>query len=715
MLKSYLLMPRTNRARLLIALLFLFLAAAPIPAWSQDTAVAHKFVYFADRDLKSVSVAGTFNNWDKAANRLTQDGRTWSVTLRLPPGKIQYKFVLNDQDWIIDPANPQTFTDQSGNTNSLLINVPPDYANPAAKGDGVIAASALYHDQTPFYLDNDRGAMRFCLRVRPNDIESVQVVVNGKPVTMNRLTGDDFYDTMEASVPWNRKTDLSYSFRLQDGPTTEWFGPQGVTQELGANKFQLDAQTFKPLDIPDWPQHSVIYQIFPDRFADGDKSNDPPDVTPWGGKPEYYNFFGGDIAGVEQHLGYLKDLGIKLIYFNPVFASNANHRYETSDYFKIDPRFGTNAEFVDLCNRVHADGLKVMLDGVFNHTATNFFAFKDIMDKGPASKYTDWYFIKGYPVLNKEPLNYEAWYGFGSMPKLHMANPETEKYMLGIPAYWDNLAKVDGWRLDVPNEVIDSYWVKFRKVVKQDDDQRWIVGEIWGDGSHWLKGDMFDSVMGYQFRTAALALLADQSIGPEEFFNLLMAVYTSYPPQVARNLMNLIGSHDTPRFLTLCNNDKNLAKLAATIQLTWPGAPSIYYGDELGMEGGKDPDNRRTMRWDIANNQNDMLTYYKELIAARNASEALQIGEPKLLEASDTDKTLAYERVEGKEVALMAVNISKSERHLTLKFPHKQSYTNILDGKQYPPSNNLDIDLAPESAAVLLPSTKAESMRGARR
>jgi glycosidase len=299
------------------------------------------------------------------------------------------------------------------------------------------------------------------------------------------------------------------------------------------------------------------------------------------------------------------------------------------------------------------------------------------------------------------------------MPKLHMANPETEKYMLGIPAYWDSIAKVDGWRLDVPNEVVDEYWPKFRKVVKQDDDQRWIVGEIWGDGSHWLNGDMFDSIMGYQFRAAALSLLADQNIGPEEFYSQLMAIYTSYPPQVARNLMNLIGSHDTPRFLTLCNNDKNLAKLGATIQLTWPGAPSIYYGDELGMEGGKDPDNRRTMRWDIANDSNDMLTYYKELIAARNGSQALQTGEPKLLEASDADKTLAYERIEGKEIALTAVNISKSDKHLTLKFPHKQSYTNILDGKQYAPSNTLEIDLSPESAAVLLPSSEAQSIRGA--
>jgi glycosidase len=676
--------------------------------------VSHTFTYTSDKDLSSVNVAGTFNNWDKAATPLSHNGRVWSATVALAPGQIQYKFVLNGDTWIMDPANPKFFQEGDGNRNSLLVIMPADYNEPAVKGDGKIAASALYHDQTPKYLDYDRGRMLFSLRVRPDDIEKVDVVVNGKMHPLTRQSAGDFYEIDEATVPWDRKTDLTYVFRLQDGKTVEWYGANGVLAQGGA-PFKVDAKSFKPLTVPDWPQHSVVYQIFPDRFADGDKSNDPPNVAPWGSKPEYFNFFGGDIAGVDQHMDYLKNLGVKLIYFNPVFASRSNHRYETQDYLKIDPRFGTNDEFADMVKRFHADGIKVMIDGVFNHTGTDFFAFKDIMEKGKESNYTNWYFIKSYPVVPRENPPYEAWYGFASLPKLHMANPETERYMLGVPKFWDDFAHLDGWRLDVPNEVVDAFWPKFRSVVKSGDNERWIVGEIWADGNHWLQGNMFDSIMGYQFRVQALALLADQTIGPATFYAKLMDIYTSYPPQVSRNLMNLLGSHDTERFLTLCHGDKNRAKLGAAIQLTWPGAPSIYYGDELGMEGGKDPDNRRCMDWASANDSNEMLRYYKLLIASRNASAALQTGDPLLIESSDSDGTLAYERIEGEDVGLTAVNVTKSSKTLALQFLPPVEMIDVLSGTHYRAGNAVNIDLGPESAAILLPVPEAEkAMRTAK-
>jgi glycosidase len=683
-------------------LLLSFLAPAP-------QALSHTFVYDADKDLQSVSVAGTFNNWDKGATPMHADGRHWSATVSSLAGKIQYKFVLNGSDWILDPKNPNKFDDGNGNSNSLLTVVPDDYSQPAQLDDGVITQSALYHDQSPSYLNFDRGFMTFRLRVRPNDVSSVSVVVNGQSQAMEPIVKDEFYQTDQAAVPWDGKSDLQYYFNLSDGSKTIAFGPKGVMQDPQRETgFRVDPHSYQPIQIPDWPEHSVIYQIFPDRFANGDKSNDPPNVADWSDKPTYENFYGGDTAGVRQHLDYLKQLGIKAVYFNPIFSSPSNHRYETIDYFKIDPRFGTNEEFATLTKTMQADGIKTIVDGVFNHTSPQFFAFQDIVKFQQASAYKSWYTIKSYPVKVMDPPPYEAWFGFSSLPKLHMSDPTVQNYMLTIPEIWDKKADIAGWRLDVPNEVVDSYWPKFRQTVKSTNPNRWIIGEIWGDGSHWLQGNMFDSIMGYQFRSATLDFIADRKIGPTEYLNRLMGIYTSYAPQVSRNLMNLLSSHDTERFMTLCGNDAGLAKLGATLQLTWVGAPSIYYGEELGMEGGKDPDNRRGMRWDLANGQNSMLTYYEKLIHARENSQALQIGDPVPLLEDDAAETLAYGRKYGRDVAVVAMNRSTSDR--SVKVPLKDleaketKFEDVLSGRSYTSENgSLNISLPARSAAVLVP------------
>ncbi|HEY3780941.1 MAG TPA: alpha-amylase family glycosyl hydrolase [Fimbriimonadaceae bacterium] len=698
--------------------LLCLIGCATVRARSQNT-FSHTFVYHADRDLTSVTLAGTFNGWDKAATPMSKEGRTWTKTLELPLGKIQYKFVLNDSDWMVDPENKLTFNDGNGNVNSLLINLPDDYKIPAALGDGNIAVSALYHDGTASYLNYDRGQMQFSLRVRPGDIQDVEVEVNGKDYRLSRVSSDDLYEKDEVGVPWDRRTNLTYDFKLKDGKTTEWFGPKGVTSSSEGNQYHVDAKTFQPFIVPDWPEHSVFYQIFPDRFAIGNDPNSPADAESF--KPTFSSFFGGNIPGVEQHLGYLKDLGIRAVFFNPIFASHANHRYETDDYFTVDPRFGTNEQFIDLVNKMHADNIKVVLDGVFNHTSTHFFAFKDIEANGPQSKYKDWYFIKSYPVTVKDPPPYVGWFGYSSLPKLHIDNPDTEKYMLSVPQYWDEKAHIDGWRLDAANEVVDSYWRKFRKVVKEDSDQRWITGEIWSDASHWLGGDMYDSVMGYQFRSIALDYFANKATGSKACLDNLMNLYESYPPQVSRNLMNLLGSHDTERFLTLCHGDQKMADLAAAMQLTWPGAPSIYYGDELGMEGGKDPDDRRPMRWDLANNTNPVLSYYKLLVHARDASKALETGDPIPLWASDSSQTLAYGRVDGKDKAIIAINRSGDSCAIRLNL-EKMGLANgtaledVLTGQRYDVSEGyVTLSVQPESALVLLPVKEAESVRMAAR
>jgi len=337
----------------------------------QTGEVDHAFIYHAMENLSRVNVAGSFNGWNKDADplRVSADGVTWTKHIKLKPGSYTYKFVLNGDTWITDPKAARNVDDGNGNTNSQLIIGGAGDSKPALIGDGIITASALLHLSEIPYLNYDRGKLTLALRTRTTDIKSVQVAVDGVGTfKMSDVGGDGFYDMYSVQVPWDRKKDVNYRFLLDDGKGPYIFGPQGLKSLMGipgghqpwkaskqkpnhnlpADTFVVNAKTFKPFVVPDWVEHSVIYHIFPDRFANGDKRNDPANVVAWDGKPTYSNYFGGDIAGVEQHLDYLKGLGISTVFFNPVFKSPSNHRYETADYLKIDPIFGTNEEFFKL-------------------------------------------------------------------------------------------------------------------------------------------------------------------------------------------------------------------------------------------------------------------------------------------------------------------------------------------------------------------------------
>jgi glycosidase len=318
-------------------------------------------------------------------------------------------------------------------------------------------------------------------------------------------------------------------------------------------------------------------------------------------------------------------------------------------------------------------------------------------------------------VQVQENPNYVAWYNYPSMPKLNLANPQTRDYMLNLVNFWHQQIPLSGLRLDVANEVEPAFWRDLRKRVKTLDPKMWIVGEVWGDGSPWLTGDQWDSVMNYQFRDANLRYFAEGKTTPTQFTNRLMQLHHSYVPQVSRNMMNLLSSHDTPRFLTLCGNNAALHRLAATVQFTWVGAPSIYYGEELGMQGGADPDNRRGMAWETATPENPMLRHYKRLIQLRNASRALQSGDPKVLLADDRTNVLAYERTLGNDTALVALNRSNSPQTINVPLSttpamnaaRKSGLVDGLSGRRYSlgTARTLRMTLAPLQAAVLLPAT----------
>lgn len=674
----------------------------------------HDFVYESATRLDSVAVAGTFNDWDKSANPLIPDaaGRTWHTTLTLPLGGYAYKFVVNGGTWAADPKAGG----RDGDGNSVLLLAPPDYSRPASPLDGVTARSALLHPTSVPELNYDRGRLTLSLRARPGDLRQVRLELGGRRYPMAVVTADDLYARYSAQVPWDRREDLTYAFELTDGPKTQVFGRNGLGAPGHVEPFRLKAAAFKPFVVPDWVERTVIYQIFPDRFENGDRANDPPHVQPWDSAPTGGGRFGGDVQGVRRHLPYLTDLGVSAVYFTPVFKSPSSHRYDVEDYKVIDPQFGTNAEFAALTRELQARGIRTIMDFVFNHTAATFPPFRDVVQKGEASAYKDWYFIKSFPVHAQWPPNYAAYGNYWGMPKLNMADPGAGDYMLNVVDFWKRQAPLAGLRFDVANQVDMGFWRRLRPHLKSHDPQAWIVGEVWYDASPWLAGDQWDAAMNYPFRGANVAFFAEGTATPSQYAKQLMQLYHRHAPQVSRNMMNFLSTHDTPRFLTLCHDSPDLQRLAATVQFTWAGAPSVYYGEELGMTGGADPDNRRGMAWSLATPENPMLRYYRQLIRLRRASRALQSGDPEILLADDPARTLAYSRTLGSELAIVAVN--RSDRPQTLEIPlpengavraaRRTGLVDGLSGRRVALGNarSLTVALAPLRAAVLLPAAK---------
>jgi neopullulanase len=368
---------------------------------------------------------------------------------------------------------------------------------------------------------------------------------------------------------------------------------------------------------PDWVRDAVFYQIFPDRFARSARVLKAVGLKAWGDPPTIHGYQGGDLLGVVERLDYLADLGINAIYFTPIFQSASNHRYHTHDYLKVDPMLGGTEALRSLLDLAHDRGIRVVLDGVFNHASRGFFQFNDILENGRDSAYIDWFHVEDFPLSAydpERPPNYGAWWGLHALPKFRTETPAVRDYLLGVARHWIDFG-IDGWRLDVPQEIDDDrFWMEFRRRVKEGNPDAYIVGEIWGDGSRWLQGDMFDAVMNYIFTKACITFfigdrLDRQHLEPEplrdarpadalRFAEAIERMLGLYHPNVNAVLMNLLGSHDTARFRTLAGGDTSSLSLATLFQMTFPGAPCIYYGDEIGLQGGHEPASRGAFPWD---------------------------------------------------------------------------------------------------------------------
>ncbi len=417
------------------------------------------------------------------------------------------------------------------------------------------------------------------------------------------------------------------------------------------------------LTVPDWTKDAVWYQIFPERFANGDTTNDPPGVEEWGAKPKRKNYFGGDLQGIINHLDYIKDLGFNALYLNPIFESNSNHKYHTSDYLKIDHNFGTEETFKQLVDECHKRNMHIIIDGVFNHTGTDFFAFEDIKTNEAKSKYLSWYNVHSFPVGPPEKPNYDCWWGYGDLPKLMTDTPAVRQYLFDVTKYWMKTG-MDGWRLDVPKEISHDFWIQWRNLVKEQNPNAYINGELWEDASDWLRGDQFDGVMNYRFRNAVLDFFVNELTSVTEFDTALAKVRTDYGEEATLAGQNLIGSHDTERFLTLLRGDADKLRVAVLFQMTYIGAPMVYYGDEIGMEGGKDPDCRRTMEWQKSKWDTELQDWFKKLIKLRNELPALRRGTFTTAIMENENNLYGFWRQDGENRVLVVIN-NDDEEHFT--------------------------------------------------
>jgi glycosidase len=753
-----------------------------------------KFTFIPDRLYNEVFLAGTFNGWSTDTTPMNLTGEVYEVTLFLADGEYFYKFVA-DGNWITDFRAKRFNPDGYGGQNAV---VDVDDSFPAvslAVGDGKIMTEGLRHREDAWErsLAPD-GTVTLRVRTWSGDVERVELcyrAASGDPreavswrefscIPMALVDKDGTYAYYEARLT---EPAFSYFFKLIDGTAEMVLDRQGarVPPSGDLNIFRFNASEVAAFATPDWVKEAVIYQIFPERFANGDPSNDPGfrewyyegvtqlpasgktngeyfhlmgdwydvaglQVSPYktDGKPDWNSFYGGDIAGIHQNLDYLEDLGITAIYFNPVFEAKSNHKYDAATYMKIDPHFATNEEFTEFVAACHERGIRVIIDLAINHSGHTFWAFVDAREKGAESEYWDWYEFKQWPVPGGKaftPANasdyYDCWWGFGQMPNFNFdlarANPEEQKivdidqaqpnwpvvnHLLDATEFWLAESDIDGYRLDVAGDVPFWFWELFRERVKNTKPDAYIVGELWGASPEYVNGRYYDAVMNYKFfRDPVLEFFAKGEMTAAEFDRALAPGRLIYAQEGVLAQMNLLDSHDTERFLTTAGGDIRRIKLAMLFAMTYIGAPTIYYGDEIAMTGRHDPDCRRPFLWNYTEDPErvDLHDYVRALISLRKehpalvhgSFEALHVGEMTYAYRRALDGDLKADQEHGE--AIMAINAGTADA--TLRLPVGEGISNLTDpisNQSFPVTQGddgpvLDLELEALSGKVLIP------------
>jgi neopullulanase len=483
------------------------------------------------------------------------------------------------------------------------------------------------------------GTARFRLITEPGFATATLVRGDGKGVGMELVTGIGRFCVWEARVSADGQFRYTFALTTHEGRPV-YRVPAGIANAVERlDRWEFNPEASRRIDVPEWARGAVIYQIFPERFRRSESSSSPEGTVPWGSPPHWLEHQGGDLLGIAERADYLAGLGVDLVYVNPIFTAPSTHKYDAVDYYTVDPAFGGNDALDALVAALHARGIRLIVDASFNHCHPSFFAFADVVKLGADSPYRDWFVMSEYPprivvrphalaaagwhidaeeylehvrhlaartgILVAEgegggppiSLGYEAWYGVPSLPRINLSNPDARAYFLDVARYWVSEHGIDGWRMDVTRYVDPGFWPEFRRTVKDVRPDAYLIAEVMGDASPWLQGDAFDATMNYTFRALVLDYLATRQTGAAAFADGLERMYAGYAPEIAEACQNLIGSHDTARFLHEADGRPEALALATVLQMTLPGAPGLYYGDEVGMTGGEEPGSRGAFPW----------------------------------------------------------------------------------------------------------------------
>lgn len=447
---------------------------------------------------------------------------------------------------------------------------------------------------------------------------------------------------------------LLHELRQEEGHTTPVYG-RWLEQA-----FQI--AVYDPAGMPpDWTQGMVIYQVFPDRFANGDTATDhlaygvyghAPLFKQWGDLPEHpplgRDFFGGDLRGVIERLPYLRDLGVECLYFTPIFASPTNHRYDANDYLKIDPMLGSEADFDELVAKAEAHNIRLILDAVYNHCSTDSRYFQDALTS-KESPYYRWFVFEDYP------RTWQGWYGHSHMPEFAEC-PEMEAFFIGTDGpsgYWSRKG-IAGFRTDVTVSNSDGFWQRWRAWLESNHPGMYTVAEEWGNASRYLLGDMFSATMNYRFAWALRGFFAYDKLSPSELDDRLQTWLRDTPEPAQRAQMNLIDSHDTGRAFTACGGERARYRQLIAFQFAYPGAPMLYYGDETGIGGDDAESARRTMPWDALDA--DLIAWFQRLISLRRQARALRLGSVTTVLLDDAARVYGFARRHESEVVYALFN-----------------------------------------------------------
>lgn len=459
-------------------------------------------------------------------------------------------------------------------------------------------------------------------RVYPND------PIEFTALKMQKAAEDLYFEYFEAVLksPYTR---VCYYFELSDSEESLFYFADLFGERLPTERSEFYQFPFLRREeissVPDWLKNAVVYNIFPDSFATGKRALDGragemKTQQGWTLKSR----LGGTIRGITENLDYIADLGFNCIYINPIFTAGEYHKYDLLDYFHVSPNMGTDEEFFELVSAAHDMGMRVVIDGVFNHCSWYFFAFDDVVKNGEKSEYKDWFYDLKFPVVRPQEgvaPDYESFAYEPKMPKLNSSNPEVRSYFMDVCTHWIRDFHVDGWRLDVANELDREFWRMFRRTARSINPESIMIGEIWESSERWLQGDMFDSTMNYDFRKNCRDFFAYETISAREFNARVTQMNMRYPTGVVQGQLNLLDSHDVNRFLFLCGGDIRKFRLAMLFLFAAPGVPCVFYGDELGIAGGEEFSLRGPMPWE--NPYNDEREFLKGISALREHKAAV--------------------------------------------------------------------------------------------